>query len=141
MLSVLRRRFSTPASAPSGPTRPEAEAVFADAAVVERADRIRTALQEAGLNLDDLGPAPAWLATARAGTPVLLDPDSRAELGAYMGASTSGVTSEAACDRVMEEVEALGVLREMRTEGINVICGPRTAAELRGIRDAVREHH
>jgi hypothetical protein len=77
----------------------------------------------------------------RADTRVLLDPDGRAELGAYMGASTSGVTSEAACDQVMEEVEALGVLREMRTEGINVICGPMTPAELRGIRDAVREHH
>jgi hypothetical protein len=113
----------------------------ADALVAERGDRIRTALKGLGLDPRHLGPAPSWLPSTRTGTRVPLGPEERAELNAYLGTtSTSCVVSDAACDRTVQQLEAFGVLREMRDEGITLMthAGRLSAGQLRGIHEHVR---
>lgn len=117
---------------------------MADAMVAARGERIRTALEGLGLDLLQLGPAPSWLADARAGTRIPLGPEEQAELNAYLGTtSTSCVASDAACDRTIEQLEAFGVLREMRDEGITLMthADRLTAGQLRKIQEHVLAVH
>ncbi|MEU9776445.1 hypothetical protein [Streptomyces sp. NPDC047968] len=150
MFRKLRRRRPA-ATAPSrpqssaAPRRPEPSA--ADGETLARADRVRAALREAGLDLERLGPEPLWLADVRAGRPVPLGPDERAELVAYTGiVSTASLASDEACAAVLRQIEVIPVVREMREEGMTLhSCGGQmSAGALRAIqaavREAVREH-
>ncbi|MFD0501623.1 hypothetical protein [Streptomyces rhizosphaericus] len=145
MLRKLRCWFASPSSsvahaAPTASVQPEPEVAVADALVAERGKRIRTALKELGLDLRHLGPEPSWLAAAVAGNRIPLGPDERAELNAHLGTtSTSPCASDAACDRNIQQLEAFGVLRDMREEGINArLCGGHmSASQLRTIREEV----
>jgi hypothetical protein len=113
----------------------------ADALVAARGERIRTALQGMGVDLQHLGPAPSWLPDARRGTGVPLGLDERAELRAYLGTtSTSCVASDAACDRTVRQLEAFGVLLEMRAEGITMVthADEMSAGQLRTVREEIR---
>ncbi|MFJ2278892.1 hypothetical protein ACIOEZ_32615 [Streptomyces sp. NPDC087866] len=145
MFHKLRRR--RPAAI--APARPQPLAVpqrpepsVADGETLARADRLRAALHEAGLDLKRLGPEPLWLADVRAGRPVPLGPDKRTELVAYAGiVSTASLASDEACEAVLRQIEAIPVLREMREEGMTVhSCGePMSASSLRAVQDAVRK--
>ncbi|MEU3704759.1 hypothetical protein AB0E82_21025 [Streptomyces anulatus] len=145
MFDKFRRR--RPAA--TGPTRPQQPAVpgrpeplVADGEILGRADRLRAALHEAGLDLERLGPEPAWLADVRAGLPVPLGPGERADLAAYVGGvSAANVASDEACAKVLRQIEAIPVLREMRDEGMTIhSCGEQLSAQsLRAIQEAVRK--
>ncbi|MFJ3946281.1 hypothetical protein [Streptomyces griseoaurantiacus] len=145
MFRKLRRRFAaSPSSlthaAPTTSVPVEPEVTVADALVARRAERIRTALKGLGLDLRHLGPAPSWLPAAVAGQRIALGPEERAELNAYLGTiSTSPCASDAACDRTVQQLEAFGVRRDMRKEGISVrLCGGHmSASHLRRIREEV----
>ncbi|MGW7412751.1 hypothetical protein [Streptomyces sp. NPDC054863] len=127
MFSLLRRRPAAPCSASTSRPAPGEEAlVWADAAVLERADRIRAAWTTAGMDTGLLGPAPAWLDTARTGTPVPLGPDDQTMLAAYLGTPWMSVASQAGCEAALREVEALGLWRELRAEGVTAIPCEKT---------------
>ncbi|MFJ1837903.1 hypothetical protein ACIOJ9_29040 [Streptomyces sp. NPDC088175] len=141
---LRRRRPATTApprpQPPAAPQRPEPS--VADGETLARADRLRAALREAGLDLERLGPEPLWLADVRAGHPVPLGSDERAELVAYAGiVSTASLASDGACAAVLRQIEAIPVVREMREEGMTLhSCGgPMSASSLRAIQAAVRE--
>ncbi|MDX3165879.1 hypothetical protein PV516_19015 [Streptomyces scabiei] len=144
MLARLRRR--SPAHAPTQPATPTApphpELTVADSDTVTRTERIRTALREAGLDLDRLGPEPSWFAQARTGQPTPLGPTERTELIAHLGSKTTAcVTSDEECARFLQQIDALTVLREMHAEGITVMPrGQQLSADaLRAARDIVRK--
>lgn len=141
---LLRRRLAAPVPAqPATATAPPcSELVVADSDTVARTERIRTALQKAGLDLDALGPEPSWFGQARTGHPTPLDPTKRTDLIAYLGSETTTcVTSDEACAKVLEKIDAITVLREMRKEGLTVLThGQQLSADsLRAIRETVRK--
>ncbi|MEU6350103.1 hypothetical protein ABZ896_12325 [Streptomyces sp. NPDC047072] len=115
---------------------------MADSLIAVRCERIRTALKDLGLDLEHLAPAPSWLAAAREGTAgVRLGPEERAELNAYLGTtSTSCVASDAACVRTVQQLEAFGVLLEMRAEGVTRVthADRMSAGQLRAIQEEFR---
>ncbi|MFF0747171.1 hypothetical protein ACFYVL_43000 [Streptomyces sp. NPDC004111] len=122
----LFRRTHVPAPAPTSP----APLMVADAAVAERADRIRAAWTEAGGDLSRLTPAPAWLEAARTGTPVLLSDDDRQQVLGHLGTSPFSLASDTACEAVVREIELHGLWRDLRAEGIEaVVCGPVDSPE------------
>ncbi|MFJ4965930.1 hypothetical protein ACIP6P_26395 [Streptomyces sp. NPDC088729] len=145
MFAKLRRRrlaatIPTRPQAPAVPQRPEPS--VADSETLARADRLRAALHEVGLDLERLGPEPLWLADVRAGQPVPLGPDERTELVAYAGiVSTASLASDDACAVVLRQIEAIPVLREMREEGMTIhSCGEQmSASSLRAVQEAVRK--
>lgn len=144
MFAKFRRRSLLPCpstSASGAEASAEAEAAFADDSVAERGERIRAALQGAGFDLEPLGPAPSWLAAVRTGARVPLGPEKRAELTAYLGTTTTScLVSDEACARVVQQLEAFGLLQELREDGITVKCGAAqlSARQLRGIQEGVR---
>ncbi|WP_435057794.1 hypothetical protein [Streptomyces sp. bgisy060] len=146
MFAKLRRKprpTAAPAQRPMPPAPAAPELDVADAGTVARAERLRLALEEAGADLGALAPEPTWFAAARAGRPVKLGADERAELIEYLGSTTTtSVISDKECDQALDRLEAFTVLREMHSEGMNLsTCGggPLSAAALRAIRDAVRD--
>lgn len=144
MFAKLRRRrpaVTIPIpQPPAAPQRPEPS--VADGETLARADRLRAALREAGLDLERLGPEPLWLADVRAGRPVPLGPGERTELVAYAGiVSTASLASDEACATVLRQIEMIPVLREMRDEGMTIhSCGEQmSASSLRAVQEAVRK--
>ncbi|MFJ9239831.1 hypothetical protein ACIRJ3_33190 [Streptomyces anulatus] len=145
MFAKLRRRrpaatVPAPSPAPAAPLHPEPS--VADGETLARADRLRAALHEAGLDLERLGPEPLWFADVRAGQPVPLGPDERTELVDYTGiVSTASLASDEACAEVQRQIETIPVLREMRDEGMTIhSCGePMSASSLRAVQEAVRK--
>ena len=121
--------------------QPEVESEVADAAVVERGERIRAALAGMGVDLGLLGPAPAWLPSVRAGALVRLGANEQTELRAYLGTtSTACVASDAACAQVLERLEAVNVLREMREAGMTCLshADRLSAGQLRSLQQELR---
>ncbi|PZT71556.1 hypothetical protein [Streptomyces sp. AC1-42T] len=146
MFDKLRRRRAPAAASPAHPPvhvpAPSPEPGVADGNTLRRAEGLRAALHEAGLDLERLGPEPAWLADVRAGHSVTLGPQERTELVAYIGGVTAAnVASDQQYEKVLRQIEAIPVLREMRDEGMIVhSCGePLSAQALRAIQKAVRQ--
>jgi hypothetical protein len=144
LAKLLRRRPAAPEPAqmvtPTAPPPPEL--AVADSETVTRTQRIRTALQKAGVDLDTLGPEPTWFAQARTGHTTPLDPTKRTELIAYLGSETTTcVTSDEACTKALEKIDAITVLRQMHDEGLTVLThGQQLSADsLRAIREIVRK--
>ncbi|MEU9744766.1 hypothetical protein [Streptomyces niveus] len=95
----------------------------ADPAVVSRAAQLRTALFEAGVDLERTsGPAPAWF-TSFAGHPAsrVLTPHEQAELSSHLaGIPADAVLTDAACERVVQRIGSLAALRELKSQGIDL---------------------
>lgn len=144
MFSKLRRKHRSVPAHPLAPSAPSAapELDLADAQAIVRVERFRRALEEAGADLTVLGPEPGWFAQVRAGRPVAIGEDERAELITYLGTTTTGpISSDEACNRAVDRLEAFTLLREMQAEGVTVrACrGTLSADALRAVRRAVRD--
>ena len=144
LAKLLRRRTAALDHAqPATPTAPPPpELAVADSETVARTERIRVALQKAGVDLDTLGPEPTWFGQARTGHPTPLDSPKRSELIAYLGSETTTcLTSDDACTKVLEKIDAITVLREMHDEGLTVLThGQQLSADsLRVTREIVRK--
>ncbi|WP_435058459.1 hypothetical protein [Streptomyces sp. bgisy060] len=145
MFNKLRRRCrpadTGPARPPVPATPPRPEPPVADAQTLARAERLRTALHQAGLDLARLGPEPSWLSEVRTGQTVSLGPHERTELVAYTGVvSAATLASDDACAAALRQIEAIPLLREMRDEGMTIhTCGKRLSAQsLRTIQKAAQ---
>ncbi|MER0443068.1 hypothetical protein ABR738_00505 [Streptomyces sp. Edi4] len=145
MFAKLRRKHrsaAAPTPSPAPSLEPPASVLeTADHRVVARAERIRTALQEAGADLDSLGPEPAWLAVA--GTQSLpLGDFERAELIAYLGsATTKCVSSDEECAKALTALDTYVAHRELARVGLYVenCSASLPAAALRTLRDRALE--
>ncbi|WP_055526780.1 hypothetical protein [Streptomyces graminilatus] len=124
--------------------------VSADAALISRVTRLRTALLCAGADLERVsGPAPAWFASlAEDGlAPRSLTPQEQRELGAHLaGLPIDMVLTDIACDRAVQRIETLSALSELRSEGIDLYPCSRggnlldvPAASLHQLADYVRQ--
>jgi len=78
----------------------------------------------AGVDLERVsGPAPAWLAslTESGPAPRCLTPQEQRELTAHLaGLPVDTVLTDVACDRVVQRIETISALSELRSEGIDL---------------------
>ncbi|MER6914017.1 hypothetical protein ABT354_20280 [Streptomyces sp. NPDC000594] len=123
-----------PAPAPDAPATPAAPVVI-DAASLTRIERIRAALEAVGPHLEPV-PAPQWLATVAAGRTVPADDGRLKEISTHLwGAPAAAALTDHDCAKLLDQIEALGVLKEMRAAGIEILCTRgatfKTAADLR----------
>ncbi|MFD7898952.1 hypothetical protein [Streptomyces sp. NPDC059743] len=151
-----RRRRTRPLTPVARPPRvPEAlrdgAPATVDPAVVFRAARLRTALFQAGVDLERAsGPAPAWFTSfaEHAGSRVLT-PQEQSELSSHLaGFPADAVLTDAACERVVQRIGSLAALRELKSQGIDLYPCSRggagdlldmPAASLRRLGDYVRQ--
>jgi len=148
---LRRRRFLSPPDV-AVPPRPSAalpvpapappSLVLIDNALLDRISRIRTALEEAGARLP-AAPAPAWATDVRADTSAVPVDDERMEqISAYLGVPARYALTEEGCADIINQIEMLGVLKEMHAAGVVIHCARggsfTNAAQLRAVFEHVR---
>jgi hypothetical protein len=145
MFDKLRRRRLRAAALPAPHPAPAPPVVVADAALLARVDRVRSALAAAGVNLDELGaaPAPTWFAHLQDGHRLLLGPAELKETAGHLpGIAVEAVLSDEACTRLLSHIEVLTTLRDLKEEGLDLrFCHGELpdASTVRSLADYVRD--
>ncbi|OEJ20790.1 hypothetical protein AR457_41680 (plasmid) [Streptomyces agglomeratus] len=136
MFARFRRRTgqvttSSTTTVPSHTPAPLPEADAVDSKVIDRAEELRAALRrEVGVTLNE--PEPPWFADLRAGATPTLDAGALDELTVYLsGVKAHAALSDTACKQGLDQIEILGVLKEMRAEGMYPhFCGSLPSADV-----------
>ncbi|MGW0672543.1 hypothetical protein [Streptomyces sp. NPDC002746] len=143
MFAKLRRRLPPEAPGPRRPAAASPEPVPApllpaavDGAVLARISCIRTVLVDGGAQLPTAS-APAWFAAVPAGEGLM------EEMTVYLGGVPARYAlTEEGCADIINQIEMLGVLKEVRAAGVKIRCargGPFTsAAQLRAVFEHIR---